>query len=83
MLPGSAATTAAAAARNWEGTTLQLLRCIAQRQEQDMNRNILYMLVGALVVAVGVLSYSLYNEKKEPSGLQINLGPGGLKVQNK
>ena len=48
-----------------------------------MNRNVLYMLVGALVVGVGVLSYSLYQEKKEPSGLQINLGPDGLKVQNK
>ena len=48
-----------------------------------MSRNILYVLVGALVVAVGVLGYSLYQEKKEPSGLQINLGPGGLKVQNK
>jgi hypothetical protein len=48
-----------------------------------MNRNFLYVLVGALVVGVGVLSYSLYQEKKEPSGLQINLGPDGLKVQNK
>jgi hypothetical protein len=48
-----------------------------------MNRNFLYVLVGGLVVAVGVLGFSLYEEKKEPAGLQINLGPGGLKVQNK
>lgn len=48
-----------------------------------INRNILFVLVGALLVGVGVLSYALYEEKKEPSGVQINLGPGGLKIQNK
>lgn len=69
--------------RNWEGTTHQILRCLAQRQEREKSRNILYVLVGALIVGCGVLGYSLYQEKKEPSGLQINLGPDGLKVQNK
>jgi hypothetical protein len=47
------------------------------------NRNILYLIIGALVVAVGVLGYNLYQSKKEPEGLQINLGPNGLKIQNK
>jgi hypothetical protein len=47
------------------------------------NRNILYLLIGALIVAVGVLSYNLYQTKKEPEGLQINFGPNGLKIQNK
>ena len=45
--------------------------------------NILYLIVGALVIAVGVLGYSLYQEKKEPQGVQINLGPGGLKIEKK
>lgn len=48
-----------------------------------INRNILFVLLGALLVGVGVLSYALYEEKKEPSGVQINLGPCGLKIQNK
>jgi RsiW-degrading membrane proteinase PrsW (M82 family) len=48
-----------------------------------MNRNMLYLLVGALVVVVGVLGYNLYQEKKEPKGLQINVGPNGLKIQDK
>src|ERR1700694_322154 len=48
-----------------------------------INRNILYLVVGALIVAVGVLGYNLYQTKKEPEGLQINLGPNGLKIQNK
>ena len=47
------------------------------------NRNILYLIIGALTVAVGVLGYSLYQTKKQPEGLQINLGPSGLKIQNK
>lgn len=47
------------------------------------NRSLLYGIIGALVVAVGVLGYNLYQSKKQPEGLQINVGPGGLKVQSK
>jgi hypothetical protein len=39
------------------------------------HRNILYLIIGALIVAVGVLGYNLYQVKKEPEGLQINVGP--------
>jgi RsiW-degrading membrane proteinase PrsW (M82 family) len=47
------------------------------------NRNVLYLIVGALIVAVGVLGYNLYETKKEPEGLQINVGPDGLKIKTK
>jgi hypothetical protein len=47
------------------------------------NRNVLYLIIGALVVAVGVLGYNLYQTKKEPEGVQINLGPDGLKIKTK
>jgi RsiW-degrading membrane proteinase PrsW (M82 family) len=47
------------------------------------NRNILYLIVGVLVVVIGVLGYNLYQAKKQPEGLQINVGPNGLKIQNK
>ena len=47
------------------------------------NRNLLFLIIGALIVAVGVLGYSLYQTKKEPEGVQINVGPGGLKIQSK
>jgi hypothetical protein len=58
---------------------------IARPMETRMpgNRNMLYLIIGALVVAVGVLGYNLYQTKKEPEGLQINVGPNGLKIQNK
>jgi hypothetical protein len=56
-----------------------------RRMETRMagNRNILYLIIGALIVAVGVLGYNLYQTKKQPEGLQINVGPSGLKIENK
>ena len=47
------------------------------------NRNVMYLIIGVLVVAVGVLSYNLYQAKKQPEGVQINLGPDGLKIKSK
>jgi predicted negative regulator of RcsB-dependent stress response len=47
------------------------------------NRNILYLIVGALIVVVAVLGYNLYQTRKQPEGLQIDVGPNGLKIQNK
>jgi RsiW-degrading membrane proteinase PrsW (M82 family) len=47
------------------------------------NRNVLYLVIGVLIVAVGVLGYNLYKAKQEPEGLQINVGPDGLKIKAK
>jgi hypothetical protein len=47
------------------------------------NRNAVYLIIAILVLAVGVLGYNLYQAKKEPEGLQINVGPNGVKVQSK
>ena len=47
------------------------------------NKNVLYLIIGVLVVAVGVMGFNLYQAKKQPEGLQINVGPDGLKIQNK
>jgi predicted negative regulator of RcsB-dependent stress response len=46
------------------------------------NRNILFLIIGALIVVAAVLGYNLYQTKKQPEGLQINVGPNGLKIQN-
>jgi RsiW-degrading membrane proteinase PrsW (M82 family) len=45
--------------------------------------NILYLLVGVLAVTAAVLGYQVYQDRKEPKGLQINIGPGGLAVEKK
>jgi hypothetical protein len=48
-----------------------------------MNRNTLILIIGALIVAVGVLGYLLYDAKKEPTGVQINVGKDGIKIEQK
>ena len=45
--------------------------------------NMLYLAVGALAVAAAVLGYNLYQERKQPQGMQINVGPGGLSIEKK
>ncbi|MCA1452252.1 MULTISPECIES: hypothetical protein [Bradyrhizobium] len=47
------------------------------------NRNVLYLIIGVLLAVIGVLSYQLYQAKKQPEGFQINVGPDGLKIQGK
>lgn len=45
--------------------------------------NILYLVVGALVIVVAVMSYQLYQDRKQPEGVRIDLGPGGVSIQGK
>jgi predicted negative regulator of RcsB-dependent stress response len=45
--------------------------------------NIIYLVVGALIVGVGVLGYQLYQERQKP-GLSISIGgKEGLKIEGK
>jgi hypothetical protein len=43
--------------------------------------NTLYLIIGALVVAVAVLSYQLYQDRHPPQGMSINFGPNGMSIQ--
>jgi predicted negative regulator of RcsB-dependent stress response len=45
--------------------------------------NIMYLVIGALIIAVAVLGYQLYQAKKEPSGVHINLGEHGISIEGK
>ena len=47
------------------------------------HKNVLYLIIGVLVVAVAVLGFNLYQARKQPEGVQINVGPDGLKIQSK
>lgn len=48
-----------------------------------MNRNLLYLVLGALIVGVGVLGYSLYQERQK-SGVNISIGgKDGVKIEGK
>ena len=45
--------------------------------------NVLYLFIGALLVAVAVLSYQLYEAKKEPKGVQLSIGERGISIETK
>ena len=45
--------------------------------------NLLYLVIGALVVVGAVLGYQVYQDHKEPKGLNVNIGPGGLSIKEK
>ena len=44
-----------------------------------MNRNVLYLVIGALAVAVVVIGYMLYEEQQ--SGIEIEIGENGISVE--
>lgn len=48
-----------------------------------MNRNGLYMIIGALVVVMGVLGYLYYQERQQAAGVDINVGNGGVSIETK
>lgn len=49
----------------------------------SISRNVLFLIIGALAVTACVLGYNLYQDRKQPEGVQINVGPNGLKIQGK
>ncbi|WP_168197836.1 hypothetical protein [Pseudolabrys sp. FHR47] len=48
-----------------------------------MNRNVLVLAVAVLCLAVGALGYKLYEEQREPKGVQLNIGANGISVEKK
>lgn len=48
-----------------------------------MNRRILVAVVVLLAAGVGVLGYQLYEEKKQPDGIEIKIGENGVSVEGK
>ena len=58
-------------------------RTTNRRGEAVTRNNVLYLVVGALAVAVVVLGYQLYQDRKKPEGVNINLGPGGISIEKK
>lgn len=48
-----------------------------------MPRNMLFALVVLLVAGLAVTGYALYQEKKEPEGVQITVGKQGLSIKEK
>jgi predicted negative regulator of RcsB-dependent stress response len=48
-----------------------------------MNRNILYLIVGALVVVAVVFGYQLYQERQKTKSIEINVGKSSISIDKK
>ena len=48
-----------------------------------MSRNVLYLVIGALVVVVAVFGYQLYQDRQKTTGIQINVGKSGISIEKK
>ncbi len=47
------------------------------------SRNLLVALVVVLVAGLAVTAYALYQEKKQPEGVEISVGKNGLSIKEK
>lgn len=45
--------------------------------------NALYLFIGALIIAVAVLGYEVYQDHHQPEGVHIDIGSHGLSIQGK
>ena len=50
---------------------------------RTMNRNVLYLVIGALAVATAVLGYHFYQERQKTTGIEINVGKSGVSIEKK
>lgn len=48
-----------------------------------MNRNVLYLVIGALAVAAAVAGYLLYQEQQKTSSIELNLNSNGVTIETK
>lgn len=48
-----------------------------------VNRNVLYLAIGTLVVVLSIVGYQLYKERQEPTGIEINVGKDGISIEQK
>jgi len=48
-----------------------------------MNRNILYLIIGALAVVSAGLLYYLYQDRQKTPGIEINLDKKGISIERK
>jgi hypothetical protein len=45
--------------------------------------NVLYLVIGALAIAVVAMGYQLYLDRHQPQGVHIDFGPNGLSINGK
>jgi predicted negative regulator of RcsB-dependent stress response len=48
-----------------------------------MKRNVLYLVIGVLVVVTVVIGYQLYQERQKTTGVEISIGQRGISIEKK
>jgi predicted negative regulator of RcsB-dependent stress response len=48
-----------------------------------MNRNMLYLAIGALAVIAVVLGYQNYQDRQKTTGIEISVGKTGISIDKK
>jgi RsiW-degrading membrane proteinase PrsW (M82 family) len=48
-----------------------------------MNRTVFYLIIGALAVAIVVLSYQFYQDRQKTTGIEIDVGKSGITIEKK
>jgi hypothetical protein len=54
-----------------------------KRRHLIMNRNLLYLIIGALGIATAVLGYQFYQHQQKPTGIEIDVGKNGVSIEKK
>jgi hypothetical protein len=67
---------------NGKGTLFHPGRWLSMK-DMITNRNLVFLIAGALIAVVAILSYRAYENNREPKGVQINVGPGGISLEKK
>lgn len=47
-----------------------------------MGRNILFLIIGALIVVVAGFGYYTYKQEKKPSGIEMKIDKSGISVDH-
>ena len=47
------------------------------------NRNLFLIIIAVLTTGLAVAGYALYEEKKQPYGVEIKIGENGLSMEGK
>jgi uncharacterized membrane protein YuzA (DUF378 family) len=48
-----------------------------------MSRNVLYLIVGILGIAVMAIGYQLYHERQKTTRVEISIGDRGISIEKK
>jgi hypothetical protein len=49
----------------------------------NMNQNMLYLIIGGLIVLVLGLGFYIYDQNTKPAGIELKIGESGVSVQQK